>query len=227
MFNPVKIFRSKRCKEWAKVLDIYTEYTEKYIKIFNGLYGENGASDAPYWHSERSNVGLLASACWRNGWIALEEFSTTKRKKDNSKKAGRCDLWVSSPKGAVNFAIEAKKGYCSLDSKNIINKLEHLLFDNYKKLSSHKNKSACGDAKKLNEWEADDRMGIVFIHFYLTKSKKDKAASIVKQVADTINSYYQSGNIDFIYLYLKDNGVEGDNGSIIPGVLIAGKIIDA
>jgi len=45
--------------------------------------------DAPYFYSERANIGVLSAAAWRAGWVSLEEFNIKK----HLTKRGRCDLW--------------------------------------------------------------------------------------------------------------------------------------
>ncbi|MBV9468897.1 MAG: hypothetical protein JOZ57_06590 [Abitibacteriaceae bacterium] len=51
---------------WETLLEEWVLLIERYCRLAPGK--------APYWYSERSNVGLLAGAAWRCGWISLEEF---------------------------------------------------------------------------------------------------------------------------------------------------------
>lgn len=218
-FSVQRFFCKEGSQHWLGVFEEYTICTDRFIRVYSDQYVENNATDAPYWNIERTNIGMLAAACWKNGWVALEEFATVKKKIDKSDNGGRCDLWVSSQSGNKNYAIEAKKGSCSLDSKELIESLAEIL-DGEKNLKE----SACNDARKLNEDEGDERMGIAFMHLYLSESKQKKIEGLVEVVTKEVELYSQKDNgPDFVYLYLKDNGVRSDSGSIIPGVIIAGK----
>lgn len=81
------------------------------IERYTGQYGDN-----PWWYNERATLSILAGAAWTlDGWIALEEFSTSKRLRalepgvDHGDKLrqGRCDLYVRSPE--LSFVFEAKQ----------------------------------------------------------------------------------------------------------------------
>ena len=211
-FSVQKFFHKKDNKHWRGVFDEYTICTDLFIKVVADQYKDSGHTDAPYWNIERSNVGMLATACWKNGWVALEEFSTEKKKTGKTSGVGRCDLWVSSKKGNTNYAIEAKKGSCSLASKQLFKNLINILT------------SACSDAMKLSKDEGDKRMGMAFMHLYLKKSKKSEVARLVLEATEEVEKYWNKRDRpDFVYIYLKNNGVESDNETIIPGVIIAGK----
>ncbi|MDX8405722.1 MAG: hypothetical protein R8K50_06165 [Mariprofundus sp.] len=200
---------NKSYKHWHGIFEEYTSITDRYIRVYSDQYA---TSDAPYWNNERSNVGILAASCWRNGWVALEEYSTIKKKEAKTKGSGRCDLWVSSQSGDGNYAIEAKKGRCSLDSEGLIEKTLSIL------------KVAKEDADKLRKVEGDKRMGLLFMHLYLPKSKGKRIKDLVNKTVSKVHELSETSDVDFIYLYLKDNGVASDN-FIIPGVIIAGKSI--
>ncbi len=213
-----KLFHNEDNKHWTGVFEEYSICTDRFIRVIADQYKDDNVTDAPYWNNERTNIGMFAAACWKNGWVALEEYGTEKRKDDNSQGAGRCDLWVSSQDGKINYAIEAKKGHCSLDSKELIKKLDDLLGGNN---NSRNTKSACYDAQKLSVDEGDNRMGLVFMHLYL---KNSNIAILAEDVIKNVEKYSKSDNgPNFLYIYLKDNGVTSDNGSLIPGVIIAGK----
>lgn len=66
--------------EWARIV---REYCRKV------------GSDAPFWHGERPQVGLLAAAAWRQRLVALAEFSQTKTF-ETPREQGRSDLWIKS-----------------------------------------------------------------------------------------------------------------------------------
>lgn len=82
---------------WKPLFGCWVSMIEEYC-------ASQACRDRPYWHSERSNVGLLASAAWMTGrLIALEEYAAARRD-DQSK--GRADLWIKS--GKLSHLYEAK-----------------------------------------------------------------------------------------------------------------------
>lgn len=197
-------------EEWEGVFNNYYDYTKRFLRVYNNEYEY---PDAPYWHNERANIGILASACWANGWVALEEFSAEKNNSDNKEKnkSGRCDLWVCSPDGRNNYAIEAKKGHCPLDSANPSSNLEPLL------------KAACEDAKQLiNEGEV--HLGVSIMHLYLHKDRMAEYDTFVRNLVMDMVKYKSINNLDFLYIYMEKNGVESDK-YLIPGVVVAGKAV--
>lgn len=77
-------------QEWIRIVE---EYCEKVT------------TDAPFWHGERAQVGLLAAAAWRSGLVALEEFTQSKEF-ETEREQGRADLWIKG-EGAEDF-LEAR-----------------------------------------------------------------------------------------------------------------------
>ena len=81
------------------------------------IYTKVQPANPCWWHSERSNVGILSAAAWKTpGWVALEEYPTEKHgklekngKQRESYKYGRCDLYLSHTK--CDFALEAKQAW--------------------------------------------------------------------------------------------------------------------
>jgi hypothetical protein len=94
--------------ELLSLLRAWLSAIDRYSKVFT--------EDNCWWYNERATLSTLAGAAWSlKGWIALEEFSTSKRGKrvkgvDSGKlRRGRCDLVISSPD--TSFAIEAKQAW--------------------------------------------------------------------------------------------------------------------
>lgn len=115
------IKNKKHLGHWNALMEEWMLCIERYCRLSNG--------DAPYWYTERANVGLLAGAAWRCGWIALEEFQSEKidvsanettSKTNAAPKTtwnGRCDLWMASEKSAE--VVEAKFTWLNLLSKQL------------------------------------------------------------------------------------------------------------
>ncbi|MBM4275294.1 MAG: hypothetical protein FJ134_12665 [Deltaproteobacteria bacterium] len=57
---------------WEKLFKQWQSLIERYCKIME-------EDDAPFYHTERANIGVLAGAAWKTGWLALEEFIFRKR----------------------------------------------------------------------------------------------------------------------------------------------------
>ena len=126
--------------------------------------------DNPWWYNERATLSTLAAAAWRIGWVALEEFSTTKRAKVPARKTereaasrGRCDLFIGRPRDGDQFAIEAKQAWQSISrrgtGKDCIVKAA---------------KMAWNDAGCLDADEADTRLALTFVIPYIPTSEVDR-----------------------------------------------------
>lgn len=85
---------------WQRLFEAWAVLVERYCEATQGI-------DAPYWHRERPNVGLLAAAAWQTGLISLEEFAS-RRGRRGSDSHGRCDLWIAPPGAKHGDAYEAK-----------------------------------------------------------------------------------------------------------------------
>src|SRR5262245_243048 len=73
--------------------------------------------DHAYWYGERTNVGLLAMAAHKQGWIPLQEPSVPRR----GKNGGRSDLWIYMKRGRNSKVLdfEAKKAdFCITEPRN-------------------------------------------------------------------------------------------------------------
>jgi hypothetical protein len=78
----------KGLSHWAGRLEEWLLAIERYCRVCDG-------DDAPYFYNERANIGVLAGACWRSGWIVLEEFQSEKGYRNKPKVNGRVDLWLA------------------------------------------------------------------------------------------------------------------------------------
>lgn len=127
---------------------------EHYIDIWQG-------EDLPYWYNERSNVGLLAGAAWRAGWIALEEYQMGKHGANSDEViGGRNDLCLAN--SHLEYYIEAKVAY--FDIANIDRSGSHLA-----EIAS----TAVQDARRLTY--DGPRLAAVFIAPFAPNSQLDTA----------------------------------------------------
>ena len=84
-------------QHWAFLLEEWILLLKRYCRFMG--------DDAPYFYSERANIGVLAAAAWRAGWVALEEFGIRK----HTKQKGRADLWFWPIDQDKEEYIEAKQ----------------------------------------------------------------------------------------------------------------------
>ena len=98
-----------------KTASLSMKWADKWLAEWNRMHLDyaqymNGA-DALYWYGERANLTSLASAAWRAGFHAIEDFSAMKRRLPASEKHSGCvDLYVAH--GTLSSIVEAKM--CSL-----------------------------------------------------------------------------------------------------------------
>jgi hypothetical protein len=85
-----------------------------YIRCFKD---DEKAWDMGYFYNERTNIGFLAAAAWRQrGWVALEEFRFDKKHRTEKGKVskGRADLYIGIREGnasCISLSIEAKQTF--------------------------------------------------------------------------------------------------------------------
>ena len=109
----IKIKSGSELRKLKPVLDNWIEIVREYSKAFQN-------HDACWWYTERANVGTLAVAAWRTkGWLALEEYSTSKRGDEAGSKNGRCDLYMAKKNHGNSFAFEAKQAWQTMRSDGI------------------------------------------------------------------------------------------------------------
>ena len=102
-----EIKNRKGLKHWDALLEEWLLCIERYCRVAAG-------DDAPFIYTERANIGLLAGAAWRCGWVALEEFQYQKGFKNKPKWDGRADLYLATDH--TEDMIEAKFSWLSLRS---------------------------------------------------------------------------------------------------------------
>lgn len=99
----IKIKSGSELRKLKPVLDNWIEIVREYSKAFQN-------HDACWWYTERANVGTLAAAAWRTkGWLALEEYSTSKRGDEAGSKNGRCDLYMAKKITVTHLLLKQNK----------------------------------------------------------------------------------------------------------------------
>jgi hypothetical protein len=88
----------------SKELRLLKPVFEKLAEVHKRYISFEPRSEISFWHRERSQVGLLATAVWECGFTALEEYSTPKKGKGEK---GRGDLYIRTDT-STTFECEAK-----------------------------------------------------------------------------------------------------------------------
>lgn len=143
------IIPGKRLSYWENVIEEWSLLIDRYCRVTQ--------DDAPYWYTERANIGVLAGACWRAGYVALEEFQYKKGYRNKPKWSGRADLWFCSDKTSI--LVEAKYKCISLDSGDHIQTITPIL--NEAKRNAEQSKKGRRDLTAI---------GMVFVPVYIPVS---------------------------------------------------------
>lgn len=191
--------------KWTKIVDRYCKIS-KYDEVI----------DNPWWYNERASLSTLAGAAWSlTGWYALEEYSTQKHSRAQSKVSGRgnmatgrCDLLVATKD--YGFAIEAKQVWHPMGSnKDSIAK--RLI-------------PAWNDAGVLDIEEADYRLAATFIVPSFAKrfaNDKDHIEKINSWINKQSSFRTPKGSRRAVaYVFSKDRFISDQNGRVYPGVIL-------
>lgn len=167
-----------KLKHWAVLFEEWCIAHERYCRVTK--------DEAAFWYRERANVGVLAAAAWRCGWVALEEFGTQKTDRSAPTQAdveelnwkyGRADLFI----GSENHEewIEAKFNWASLNSTDLVGQINKSF------------KKAVDDANCLKGDQEGRYIAISFISFYI---KPKTIEEIDNKINEAINQF---NNVDF------------------------------
>ncbi len=182
---------------WGPIFEDWTLLVQKYCRKVAG--------DAPYYYNERANVGLLAAAIARCNWPALEEFPNEKKVR-SSRSDGRVDLFAHI--SGSEFWIEAKQGWINLGGR--------LALENSLKAIDE----AVADIKRC-EVEAVCKLGIAFLVPHILRRK---AQHIDAQLEEYLNRLGKEQLDAFAWCFPEETKMlEGGNGYIYPGVVLAKK----
>lgn len=187
----------KKLEHWSVLLKKWISLITNYCLVMKG-------DDAPYYYSERANIGVLAGAAWKTGWLALEEFSIKKR----GQKRGSSDLWIYPTNLEREEYIEAKQAW-SINSAD-------------DKLSQ-----AVKDVRKLPKDKDYIRIGVAFVCHGIHEKFEPKIRQKIQQVIETaIGIECDAIAWSFPVSSRKLRGGSQFNHIIYPGVLLLVKVAD-
>ncbi len=118
-------------RHWHPIFEKLLVNWDKTLTYFEKIMT---TEDLPYIYGERTNIGLLATAASKTGFITLEEYAVQKRH-EKQDKPGRADLWLYNPKYQIDVSIEAKFRELSWNSKKIVEIIEPILSNAVKDVS--------------------------------------------------------------------------------------------
>lgn len=198
------VIPNKKLAYWESIIEEWTLIIDRYCRIEEG--------DAPYWYTERADIGVLAGACWRAGYIALEEYQSEKGHPNKPKFKGRVDLWVENEsKSAI---IEAKKKSLSLNSKDVHKALNPIL------------EEACKNAKESRSNQKElVAFGMVFIRFYIPLKFDEELNQKIEEMIKTITNGYKGEMIFWHFPSASRRLIGGSGKNYWPGVIVIARQI--
>jgi len=116
------------------------------------LEGAMRTWDLPYVYGERPNLGILAAAATRIGYVPFEEYSAEKGR-GKSRRKGRADLWLARKNGMKAFDFEAKYIQLSFRSKRLGRTIRRHL------------DMAAKDATDIR-YKSENTIGVIFVSPY-------------------------------------------------------------
>lgn len=92
----------------SNLLNEWTQNIRRYSQFCMGK-ASGATDDLPFRYGERTTAGIIASAAWQAGGIALTEYASTKADKNDRRKnrVGRGDLHFSSTSHAYQAEIKS------------------------------------------------------------------------------------------------------------------------
>ena len=167
------VIPNKSLSDWEGIIEEWTLLIDRFYRV---------AEDAPYWYTERANIGVLAGACWRAGFTALEEFQYEKGYSNKPKWNGRADLWCENEKSSM--LVEAKMKWLSLNSVDVSKTLNPCL------------EKATDDAKKSKGGQNNlIALGMIFVPVYIPKKYLKDIDQKISEMVKLIRKEYKGSMI--------------------------------
>lgn len=162
----------------------------------------------PYVYGERTNVGILAMAAVRLGYLPFEEYAC-KKGYGRGQWKGRADLRVYKDEGGVYFDFEAKcPQMISIRSKEVAGSVEREL------------SKACAEIKVGDR--SENSAGIVFLRF--NRAKKETFESDIRGFWHQLQ-HRGSYDGDFCALHVCSTDWWEDWAEDCPGIALVGRYI--
>ena len=185
----------RRNEIFSKLINKWDQTLRKYEQVMK-------EEDLPYVYGERPNLGILATAATKLGFITLEEYETKRKGK-----YGRADLWMYSEALNIDVSIEAKFVKLSWKSSLLAETISRNL------------DLAVDEVSAIDE-NALYSLGIVFIRPYGADSVKFQPVNYWNQIKDrsAIGADFCSMHICKTETWANQQCAKG-----YPGIVMAGK----
>lgn len=168
-----------KLQQWNALLEEWCLLIERYSRAFEG---EEHIFD----YNERPNTGVLASAAWRCGLLALEEFGHGKYAGKEQYSHGRCDLWIASEDVVHQWYVEAKHCYTSINTRDIINAVKPKL------------EYAMHDATRSAYFDGGVGVGVCFVSIYDQSKNIDERTDNIQGLLEELQSIQSELEYDAI-----------------------------
>ena len=172
-------FNEISLKHWKKLLDVW-------IESINNFCAQTGIP--PYLDNEMGNVGLLMSAAWQTGGIAVCEKLVNL---DGEDKKLRLDLWMKLPGNDIEEFIEAKHTYHIEKFKKDDRTRDKY---DYKSITQ----TVITRAKKIRITGNQRALAIVFLTQNMTKYEKDRNLNTDEKIKLILNEKTIQDNFDAV-----------------------------
>ena len=193
--SKVIIKENSRLSHWEPLLQQWIKCFDQFCRVSNTIPVLS--------KKEQTNVGVLAGAAWKMGWVAFQEMS---RKKPTNR--GYCDLWLSN--STSSDYIECKGGWV----------------DNH--LSAYKLlERACNDVKSLNiDDDPSDfnRVGVSFSNLYFPESI-DSHVERSKEIITKLCEFDGHDAIAWCECKDKDGNHIIDDGNVFTSVILLARCL--
>jgi hypothetical protein len=181
---------------WHSILEEWILCTERFSRLWNG-------EETSYLYKEVSNVGTLAAAAWKAGFISSQGIRLEK-KKGKENRLGRGDLYIGSDIG--DEWIEAKFSWLSIDKKR-----------SAAECLSKTLGAALEAASECREHDDEDLRGCAFFGL---KQKTGKIEKIDVDIARVVREFLDQDVSIVAWCFPKENREREFDGLIFPGVIL-------
>lgn len=163
------------------------------IDRYNAVRGDN---DAPYWHDEKANLGLLSAAAWMAEMVTLQNAATRKQNEEGERNVS-ADLVIAS--ADERAFIQATQRWPKVNNLNLTQPLLE----------------AASDAKRIS-YASDLKLGCLFV-----APQKAQQSATPEELQDMIDDLQKENTCAvawyFPYAYRK---LRNEAGQYHPGIAL-------
>lgn len=163
------------------------------IDRYNAVRGDN---DTPYWHDEKTNLGLLSAAAWMAEMVTLQNAATRKQNEEGERNVS-ADLFIAS--ADERAFIQATQRWPKVNNLNLTQPLLE----------------AASDARRIS-YASDLKLGCLFV-----APQKAQQSATPEELQDMIDDLQKENTCAvawyFPYAYRK---LRNEAGQYHPGIAV-------